>query len=354
MARFIKDRSASKGQRPGSLILIGNQKMEKPEIHLMDIESENLVERELKSIEEAIPCRDSSPVSWINIWGIHDTEMIRRMGEIFEIHPMTLEDMLDTDQRPRFEQGDDCDAIIMKMLQYRNPDKVIIAEQFTLILGKNYVITLQEKKGDVFNPVRERIRSTVKRTRFTDSEFLAYSLMDTIVENYMLITETLGSQVEAMEERLFDGPDPGLVEENHRLRTELSFLRKTVRPVREVMGQLLISESDMYDDKYRHYFTDLNDLVVQVTEAIELYSSMLTDHLNIYSTHISNRTNEVTKVLTIFASIFIPLTFLTGIYGMNFHFMPELAFKYSYPIFWCVALMIGIGLLIYFKRKDWL
>lgn len=354
MARFIKDRSASRGQQPGSLILIGNQKMEKPVIRLMEIESENLEEKELESIDEAASCKDSSPVSWINVWGIHDTDMILRLGELFGLHPLFLEDILNTDQRPRFVEGDNYDAVIMKMIQYMEQEQVIHAEQCTFIIGENYVITLQEQAGDVFNPVRERIRNTKKRIRFTDAEYVAYALMDTLVDHYMQITESLGVRVESMEEKLFSGPDPNLVEENHRLRTEFSYLRKTIRPMREVMGQVLKSEGGLFTEKYRQFYQDLNDLVIQTTEAIELYSGMLTDHLNIYSTHLSNRTNEVMKVLTIFASIFIPLTFLAGIYGMNFKYIPELEFRYSYLIFWIVTILVGVGLLIYFKRKRWL
>jgi len=354
MARFIKDRTASKGQVPGSLILIGKQKMENPIIQLMEIEADNLVEKELSSIGEAASCKTSKGVSWINIWGIHDTAMMQQLGEIFELDPLFLEDVLDTDQRPTYEDAGNYDAFILKMLIYEEATSKITAEQFTLILGKNYVITLQEQAGDVLNPLRERIRNTKKRLRFVDADYLAYSLLDTIVENYILITESIGRKIEALEERIFGGSDPKLIEEIHILKTEMSFLRKSVRPVREMMVQVLKAEVSLFQDKYLNYFKDLNDLIIQAAEAIELYSGMISDHLNIYSTNINNRTNEVMKVLTIFASIFIPLTFLAGIYGMNFEFIPELSFRYSYLIFWIVVLLVAIGLLIYFRKKKWL
>lgn len=354
MARFIKDRTASKGQVPGSLILIGKQKMDKPVIQLMEIEPDNLLEKELSSIGETRTCIGSKPVSWINIWGIHDTIMMQELGEIFELDPLFLEDVLNTDQRPVYVEEENFDAFILKMLKYDEASSRISAEQITLILGKNFVVTLQEQVGDVFNPVRERIRNTKKRSRFIDSDYLAYALLDTIVENYILITESIGRKIEDLEERIFTGSDPGLVAEIHLLKTEMSYLRKSVRPVREMAAQLLKAENSLIQEKYLNYFRDLNDQVLLATEAIELYSGMISDHLNIYSTTLNNRTNEVMKVLTIFASIFIPLTFLAGIYGMNFEFIPELSFKYSYLIFWIVVLAVGVGLLIYFKRKKWL
>jgi magnesium transporter len=354
MARFIKDRTASQGMGPGSLVLIGNQKMEHPVIQLMEVGEENLTEKILESIEEATPCVDSIPLSWINVWGIHDMDMMQKLGDIFSLPQLLMEDVLNTDQTPKYEEGETYDAFILKMLKYNEDEKLISAEQFTLILGDRYVVTLQEEKGDVFDPVRERIRNTKKRTRFIDTDFLAYSLLDTIVDNYILVTETIGRQIEGLEERIFGGPDHKLIEEIHKLKTELSFLRKSVRPLREMMVQMLKSESGMFQEKYMHFIRDLNELVIQATDAIELYNGMISDHLIIYSTNMTNRTNEVMKVLTIFASIFIPLTFLAGIYGMNFKFIPELSFRYSYPIFWFVVILISAGLLIYFRRKRWL
>ena len=354
MARFIKDRKASKGQMPGSLILIGTQKMEKPVIRLMEYNPEQLVEKELSSIEEAKAVHDPGSVTWINIFGIHDQALMGRIGEIFGLHPLFLEDIMNTDQRPKYEDGDSYDAVIMKMLKYNDEEKLISAEQITLILGKHFVLTLQEQTGDVFNPVRERIRNAKKNSRLYDSDYLVYALLDTIVDNYILVTEAIGREIESLEDSIFLNPKKSLVENIYKLKTELSFLRKSVRPVLDLMGQVLKSENTLVQEKHLHFMKDLNDLVMQATEAIELYNGMISDHLNIYSTNVNNRINEVMKVLTIFASIFIPLTFLAGIYGMNFEYIPELGFKYSYLIFWIVVICVVIGLLIYFKRKKWL
>lgn len=354
MARFIKDVKASKGQMPGSLILIGTQKMDHPIIRLMEYTPEKLVEKELTSIEEAVSCKDSKALSWLNIYGIHDLDLMNRLGEIFELRPLFMEDIMNTDQSPKFSDEEQYDGFILKMLKYDEKLKLISSEQLTLILGKNFVLTLQEQVGDVFNPVRERIRNAKKTSRLYDSDYLAYALLDTVIDNYIHVTESIGREIEALETRLFSDPDKSLVEEIYKLKMELSFLRKSVRPMKDLMVNLLTSENSLFQEQHMQFLKDLNELITQATDAIELYNAMISDHLNIYSTNVNNRSNETMKVLTIFASIFIPLTFLAGIYGMNFEYIPELSFKYSYLIFWIVALSIGIGLLLFFKRKKWL
>lgn len=354
MARFFKSRIATRGQAPGSLILIGNQKMDRPEINLIEYDAEKFVEKRLDSIEEAAPCRENDLVSWINIYGLHDLELIQRVGELYELPALLLEDVLNTDQRPKYEEGDEFNAFILKMLKYDETAKQISGEQITLVLGKNYVLTLQEQHGDVFNPVRERIRNTKRKTRLNNPDYLVYALLDIIVDNYVIIIESLGRAIEDLEKAIFGHPDKSIIEQIYILKTELSFLRKSVRPVKDLMVHLMKSDNSLFQEKHHQFIRGLNDSVIHATEAIELYSGMISDHLNIYSTIVNNRINEVMKVLTIFASIFIPLTFIAGIYGMNFEYLPELSFKYSYFIFWGVVISIGIGLLIYFKRKKWL
>ena len=353
MARFIKDKIASKGQIPGSLILIGQQKMDHPVINLIEYDAEGLVERELDSIEEAIEGIASRKVSWVNVYGLHDLELMKRIGEIYGLPSLFMEDILDTDQRPKYEDGDRFDAFILKMFKYDEVAKRISAEQLTLVLGENFVLTLQEQRGDVFNPVRERIRNRKGRIRLHDSDYLAYAILDTVIDNYIYLIETLGVEIEDLEEDLFSHPDKSVVQQIYKLKTEVSYLRKSVRPVRDVMQQLMKSDNSLFQEKYHSYLRDLNDLVIQATDAIELYSNMISDHLNIYHTNVSNRGNEVMQVLTIFASIFIPLTFIAGIYGMNFEFIPELKFRYGYLGFWIVSIIVAAGLIIYFRRKKW-
>jgi magnesium transporter len=354
MARFIKDRTKATGQAPGSLVFLGNRKMDKPIIQLMEYDADRMSEKELTSIEEGAGVLDYKGVSWINIYGIHDLEMIQRIGEIFNIHSLFLEDVLNTDQPPKYDDGENYDAFILKMLHLSDDSKEVIAEQITIILGANFLITLQERPGDVFTPVRERIRNKKGRVRLNDNDYLAYALMDTIVDNYILLIETLGFKVEELEDRIFLKKDDKIIEEIYNYKTEINFLRKSIRPVKDFLTILLKSENSYFQEKNMKYLRDLNELVVQSTDTIELYNNMLSDQLNIYNTNVNNRMNEVMKVLTIFASIFIPLTFFAGIYGMNFEYMPELKIKMAYPLFWIIALVTMGSLLIYFKRKKWL
>jgi magnesium transporter len=267
---------------------------------------------------------------------------------------MLLEDILDPDQKPKYDNSDAYDAFILKMLRQDERSKKIVSEQVTLILGEHYVLTIQERRGDVFTPVRERIKQKKGRVRLNDNDYLAYALMDTIVDNYTILVEEIGSKVEELEDIIFLKRDSHIIEEIYKYKVELNYLRKTIRPVKDIMTQLIKTESSYFQDKNKIFLNDLNDLVIQSTDAIELYNNLISDQLNIYNSTISNRMNEVMKVLTIFASIFIPLTFLAGIYGMNFEYLPELKFKYSYPIFWFIALMVG-GVMLYFYRKNkWL
>ncbi|MFV0593355.1 MAG: magnesium/cobalt transporter CorA [Draconibacterium sp.] len=354
MARFLKDRSKAKGMVPGSLVLIGKQKMEKPIIQYMQIDTDSLVEEEITTTQEALAKINPDAVNWINIYGLHDLDVIRNLGAEFELPALLLEDILNTDQQPKYDNGETYDAFILKMMHQLEDSKRINAEQITIILRKDCVITLQERRGDVFNPVRERIRKNKGRIRNSGNDYLAYALMDTIVDNYTILIENIGAKVEDIEDRLFRQMDTKIVEEIYQYKTELNYLRKSIRPVRDFLVLLNRTEDSYIQDKNQKFLADLHELAVQCTDAIELYNSLVSDQLNIYNSNMGNKMNEVMKTLTIFASIFIPLTFVAGIYGMNFSYMPELDYKYSYPILWLVILVLAAALLYYFKRKKWL
>lgn len=354
MARFIKNRSKASGQAPGSLILIGKQKVETASIHVMQYNNEEFIEKDVDTLQEAFQYITPDKVTWINIYGIHDMELIKLAGKLFEIPPLLMENLLNTDARPKYEDGENHDAFILKMLHSNEDSSQLLAEQITVLLGENYVLSFQERKGDVFAPVRERIRNRKGKIRSKLNDYLTYSLMDTIVDNYTIIIEDIGSRVEQLEDKIFLKKEPGIAEEIYTYKTELNFLRKSIRPVKDLMAHLLKSENSLFQESNLKFLHNLNDLVVHSTDTIELYNNMLSDQLNIYNTNVSNRMNEVMKVLTIFASIFIPLTFLAGIYGMNFEYLPELKYKLAYPIFWLIVLAVGSGLLVYFKRNKWL
>lgn len=354
MARFLKDRSKAKGTAPGSLILIGRQKMDNPVVQFIRCDQEALLEEEVVDTKEAIDKFGDDAVNWINIYGIHDLEMIDKLGEQFDLPALLLEDILNTDQSPKYENGETYDAFILKMLHQEENSNRVHAEQITVILGTNYVLTLQERRGDLFAPVRERIRKSKGRIRQNGNDYLAYVLMDAILDNYLLLIERIGTKVEDLEDRLFKKMDAKIVEEIYKYKTELNYLRKAVRPVRDFLTILNRTEDSYIQEHNKQFLRDLQDLAVQCTDAIELYNNLVSDQLNIYNSNMSNRMNEVMKTLTIFASVFIPLTFVAGIYGMNFEYMPELKMKYAYPVFWIVILLLSGGLFIYFKRKKWL
>lgn len=354
MARFLKDRSLTRGQVPGSMILVGRQKLEKPIIRVMHYDSSRIIEEEVEKLQDASKLIKTDNVTWINIYGIHDMSLMEEIRDYFGLHNLHMEDFLNTDQMPKYVDGDNYDAFILKMLSFNEEDSKVHSEQISLILGENYVLTLQERVGDLFNPVRERIRNNKGKVRLLQNDYLAYVLMDTLVDNYLLLTEMLGRKIEDCEESIFGARDENIAEMIYRHKTELSYFRKNVRPLKDMMYFVIRSENSYFSESTLQYLKDLDELVQQTTESIELYSSMVSDQLNTYNTLVGNKMNQVMKVLTVFASIFIPLTFFAGIYGMNFEYIPELKFKYAYFIFWGIMILIGLGLLYYFKRKKWL
>lgn len=354
MARFLKKKNGSIGQAPGSLVFIGSQKVEETKIRLIDYDKSFLQEMELHDIEESGKYKTTDTVTWLNLYGLHDIELIREIGRMFDIHPLTLEDILNTGQRPKMEEFDDYLFFVLKMLHFDKEKEIVVSEQLSIILGRAFLITFQEQPGDVFEPVRERIRKQKGRIRATGIDYLAYALLDTIVDNYMVLVERLGSKIEDVEEEILADPSPEVLEKINNYKREMNYLRKLIRPVREFILQLAKLDSDLISEQTSFFLKDLQDLITQTTETIDTYREMLSDHLNIYNTSVSNKLNEIMKILTVFAAIFIPLTFMAGIYGTNFEYLPELHFRYSYFIFWGVMILVAGLMVRFFKRKKWL
>ena len=354
MARFLYDRKKASGEIPGSLIHIGTQKIEKKLIHLINFTNEKLIEDEPENIEDCLPFISEDTVSWVSMYGLHDAEMIQKLGELFDIHGLLLEDMLNTDQRPKITENDKLLIIILKMLDYNEKTKELTSEQITLILDDSYLITLQEREGHYFDVIRERIRKGTGRVRRKGADYLTYALLDTIVDNYLINIEILGNIIEKTESRIFAPKhQKGLMEEIYKHKTEINFLRKNIRPVKEIVHHLIENESGFITDENLKYFRDLNDLVVQASETIEIYQMMLNDQMNIYHASIDSKANEIMKVLTIFSAFFIPMTFVAGVYGMNFDNEPELHLKYGYLFFWILMIAIVLSLLVYFRKRKW-
>jgi magnesium transporter len=354
MPKLTKKRSKKAGLPPGTLVHIGEKKAEELKITLIDYDEVHFQEKEIKTIEECFLFKDKPTVTWINVDGLHQVEILEKLGECYGFHPLMLEDILNTDQRPKMEDYGDYIYIVLKMLIQSNKNNGIMTEQISLILGPNFVISFQEMEGDIFDPIRERIRNGKGRIRKMGADHLAYALLDSIIDNYFIIMEKLGEKIEFLEEELVTRPTTQTLKTIHQLKREMIFLRRAVWPLREVVSGLERGESSLMKEPTRIYLRDVYDHTIQVIDTIETFRDMISGMLDIYLSSISNRMNAVMKVLTIIATIFMPITFIAGIYGMNFKYMPELEWRWGYPAVWLVVVFIGISMLIYFKKKRWL
>lgn len=354
MPKLVKKRSKKAGFPPGTIVHIGNKRTEKTKITIIDYNEEQFQEKEAKSIKECFPYKDKPTVTWINIDGVHEVKIIEELGKNYNFHPLILEDIVDTDQRPKIKDFGDYIFIILKMHYYDKENNEIKIEQVSLIFGKNYVISFQEREGDVFDSIRERIRNNIGRIRKARADYLIYALMDAIIDNYFTILEKLGEETEDLEAKVIKNPVPANLQIIYRLKSELIFLRKSVWPLREVISILEKGESALIDKSTNIYLRDIYGHTIQVMDTVETLREVISGTLEVYLSSVSNRMNEIMKVLTIVATIFIPLTFIVGIYGMNFQYMPELKWVWSYPVVLLGMLIIGIIMVFYFRRKKWM
>jgi len=354
MSRFFKKRTQKIGLPPGTLVHVGEKKVEKTKITIIDYDAEHLEEKIAKTVDECFSFKDKPTVTWINIDGIHEIEIIEKIGTHFDLHPLTLEDIVHTEQRPKMEDFEHYIYVVLRLLIFDEIENEINAEQISIILGSNFIISFQEMEGDVFNHVKDRIRNGKGRIRKMGADYLAYALIDAIVDNYFVILEKLGEKIESIEEELVTNPRPETLQTIHELKREMIFLCKSVWPLREVVNSMERGESSLIQDSTTVYLRDVYDHTIQVIDTIETFRDMLSSMLDIYLSSISNKMNEVMKVLTIIATIFIPLTFIAGIYGMNFRYMPELEWHYGYFTLWIVILIIASLMILYFRKRDWL
>jgi len=321
---------------------------------VIDFGPSEFEEKEVSSAEECFPFRDTPTVTWINVDGVHHLDIIERLGHHFGLHPLLLEDIANTGQRPKQEDYGDYLFAVVKMLYYDAGTRKTDAEQVSIVTGPNFVISFQEQEGDVFEEVRGRIRNDKGRIRKCGADYLAYSLIDSIVDNYFVILEGLGERIETVEEELIAGPGQQTSRKIHRLKGEALFVRKSVWPLREVIGSLARGDSKLIKPDTLPYLRDVYDHIIQVADTVDTYRDMISGMLDTYLSALSNRLNEVMKVLTIIATIFIPLTFVAGLYGMNFKNMPELEWPWGYPTALAVMAAAAGLMLVYFKRKKWL
>lgn len=354
MVRFLKTRSKKVGLPPGTLVHVGERKAEKVRIRLVEYDENQCSEQELDSFDSFVPPKASDLVTWINIDGLHQTGVLEKLGEAFGLHPLLLEDVANTDQRPKIEDHDDHLFIVLKMLWYDEDKDEITAEQLSIILGSHFVISIAERATVVYDLVRDRVWTRNARIRKMKADYLAYAIIDTVVDHYFLVLEKLGERIESLEDELVSNPKPDVLEEIHTLKQELAFLRKSVWPLREVIGTLERAEFAFCSEALHPFFRDLYDHTIQVVDTVETFRDIVAGMLDIYLSSVSHRLNEVMKVLTMIATIFIPLTFMAGVYGMNFRYMPELEWRWGYPALWAAMLVVGMLMLLFFRRKKWL
>ena len=312
----------------------------------------HIQEREIQTLEGALP-PEGGPVTWIHIDGLHEIRLLEQMGSAFGLHPLTLEDILNTEQRPKSEDHGDYLYIVLRLF-HENAGGGLVPEQVSIVFGRNWLISLQEKEGRLFDPIRERLRNEKGRLRKAGADYLAHALLDAIVDSYFVILDKFGEKTEHLEDALIGRPSPQTLRAIQALKREVILLRKSVWPLREMLGGLGRSDSSLIREPSVIYFRDIYDHAVQVIDTIETYRDMLSGMLDIYLSSISNRMNEIMKVLTIIATVFMPLTFLVGVYGTNFKYLPELEWRWGYFALWGVMIIIAIFMLLFFRRKKWL
>jgi magnesium transporter len=347
-------RSKKTSLPPGTLVHVGEKRTEKVKITVIDYDSEGYEEMEIETCEECFPYKEKPTVTWINVDGIDDAAVVRAIGDKYGLHPLLQEDVMNAEQRPKTEDFGEYIFVVLKMFYQDDRSGDINIEQVSMVLGSNFVISFQEREGDVFNAIRERIRERKGRIREMGPDYLAYTLIDAIVDGYFLILERIGDEIGELEEGLVFDPRPLTLQAIHNLKTDIIFLRRSVWPLREVVHALERRDSALIRESTVVFLRDVYDHTIQVIDTIETYRDMISSMRDTYLSSMSNRMNEVMKVLTIFASIFIPLTFFAGIYGMNFRYMPELEWRWSYPVLIGVLAGIGVSMLLLFKRRRWL
>ena len=355
MARPKRTHRKKAGSAPGTVVFVGDQKTEKSSTSALQYGPDLLLEGDVTAGTLSVSRQEMKNVAWLDVVGVHDTGLLESIGNHFSIHPLTLEDIANTGQRPKVEEFETYLYMVLKMMDYDVVERKIQSEQVSLVLGPDFLITFQEKPGDVFEPVRERIRRGKGKIRGRGADYLAYALLDTIVDHYYTILERIGDDIETLEEELIaNESNKTTLNDVHRLRREVLFLRREIWPLREMVSKLGKGDFELIQPSTHLFLTDVHDHVIQILDTIESYRDMLASLLDLYLSTISNRMNEVMKVLTMIATIFIPITFVAGLYGMNFEHMPELHWRWGYLGVWGIFVFIAVAMVLYFKKKRWI
>ncbi len=354
--RLLPRLSKKSGQAPGSLVYTGLQPAEATRVSMtvVDYDSSEIEIRDIKALEECIPYRNKPTMTWINISGLHDISVIEKAGELFHVHPLVLEDILNVHQRQKIEDYEDYLFIVTKLIDADSKNNGAIIEQMSILVFNNLVITFLERRSSVFEPIFKRLSDKKSRIRRHGVDYFTYVLLDRVIDDYFIILDKYSEQIENLELELGEHPSDATLEEIYSLKRSVIHLRKSAMPAREIAKSLLEEDYSYITDKIEPYLRDVHDHILQVVDIIDNFRDVLSGLVEAYNSAIAKRTNDVMKVLTIVATIFIPLTFLAGIYGMNFKYMPELEWRWGY--FWLLGIMLlaVIGMLLYFKKKDWI
>ncbi|HEY3294053.1 MAG TPA: magnesium/cobalt transporter CorA [bacterium] len=352
--RHRKRRSQKAGLPPGTPVATGEVKSPHTVITALHYTPGSITERELQNVEEVSGWLGREGVLWLDVSGLGDVQALEQIGKQFNLHPLIVEDIVNTDQRPKFEDYGSVFYIVIRLIAYGNSETDVQTDQISLVVGQNFVLSFKEQPNAIFQPVRERIRLTQGRIRSTGPDYLCYRLMDAVVDNYFFTLEKLGDETEALEDAILEGADPGDLAEIHRLRRQMIYLRKAVWPLRDVIGVLVHGESPIITRETTVYFRDVYDHAVQAMDTVDTYRDMLSAILDMYLSGVNLRLNAVMKVLTVIATIFLPLSFLASLWGMNFKYMPELSEPWGYPAALALMLCTVAGMLYYFRRKGWM
>lgn len=354
ISRYVRKINKRVGEAPGTLIDIKGQANKKSVYRYIGYGENYFNETSCKNIDECLELNKAGVVNWINVDGVPESKTLEKLGKKLKLHPLLLEDINTTRQRAKIEDYEDCIFIVLKMLELQEKGDEFHSQQISLIIKNDVILSFTEKDSKVFDNVRERVRNEKSSIRNYGGDYLIYALIDAIVDSYFVLLEQIGDVTDAVEEELMSDPERGILQKIYKLKRELMFLRNSIWPLREVVGRMVRCEYSVFSQNTGVYLRDVYDHIIQIIDTLETYQDIMTNMLDTYLSSISNKTNDVMKILTIFSTIFIPLTFLAGIYGMNFSNIPELRWKYGYIIFWLVSACIIAAMLRFFKKKKWL
>ena len=353
MARFIKKKKEEIGLSPYALVFRGQKKIERTSVSVISFDAENINEYDVKNIPKLADLKNQEKISWINLYGLHDADQMEEIAKVFEVPANIFSDIMNPSLRPKMQEFDNGIFITLKMLRYSENDDQLVADNLSLLLLNKVIISFQEQPSKTFDAIRERIRKHKYKIRNSGADYLTFALLDVVVDNYIYVIGLLGDKIENLEDRITAEAKSELLDEINFYKKEMNFIRKSIKPAKELILNLSKLESDYIAKANRIHYRELQDNINEASELSDSYREILYDQLTIYHTTMSTKLNDIMRILTVFSVVFIPLTFIVGIYGTNFKFIPELEWEYGYFAMWGVMIILTVIMLWFFKRKKW-